>query len=159
MVIDSILVVCVGNICRSPLGERLLAAKLSAAGLDVKVSSAGIAAMTGQAADPDTTAVAQARDVALDGHIARQFTHQIGSDHALILVMEAGHKQSIIKSAPDLSGRILLFDQWTGAKGIADPYRRPIAYHEDVFAKIDQAATAWVDKLTKSPQGKSRHGD
>ncbi|WP_322895259.1 MULTISPECIES: low molecular weight protein-tyrosine-phosphatase [unclassified Yoonia] len=156
MVFDSILVVCVGNICRSPLGERLLADKLAAAGLDIAVSSAGIAALSGHAADTDATSVAAGHGVSLDGHLARQFSHQIGSDHALILVMEAGHKRSIIKSAPDLSGRIMLFDQWTGAKGIADPYRRSIPFHEEVFTLIDHAANAWVDKLQKSPQAKTK---
>lgn len=149
MVFDSILVVCVGNICRSPLGERLLATRLAHRGLDISVSSAGIAALEGYGADADASAVAAGHGVSLDGHVARQFSHQIGSEHALILVMEAGHKQSIIKSAPDLSGRILLFDQWTGARGIADPFRRSVDFHEEVFMQIDKAANAWVDKLAK----------
>ena len=45
---QSILVVCTGNICRSPVGERLLRSRLP----DMKVDSAGIAALTGEAADP-----------------------------------------------------------------------------------------------------------
>ena len=157
MVFDSILVVCVGNICRSPLGERLLAAKLAERGLDIAVTSAGIAALAGHDADPDATAVATARNVSLDGHVARQFSHEIGSSHALILVMEAGHKREIVKNAPDLSGRIMLFDQWTGAVGIPDPYRRSTTFHEEVFAQVEKAATAWVDKLEKSTQGKSKN--
>ncbi|MBR2657094.1 MAG: hypothetical protein IKD58_11525 [Loktanella sp.] len=61
MVFDSILVVCVGNICRSPLGERLLATKIAERGLDIRVASAGIAALEGHGADEDATAVAAAR--------------------------------------------------------------------------------------------------
>ena len=156
MIFDSILVVCVGNICRSPLGERLLAKKLADRDLDIRVSSAGIAAVVGHGADRDATSVAAARGVSLDGHVARQFTRDIGLEHALILVMEAGHKQSIVKSAPDLSGRIMLFDQWTAASGIADPYRRSIGFHEEVHSLIDRAATAWVDKLQKSSQGNNK---
>jgi len=157
MVFDSILVVCVGNICRSPLGERLLATKIAERGLDITVASAGIAALEGHGADDDATAVAAARDVSLDGHVARQFTYEIGAQHALILVMEAGHKREIVKTAPDLSGRIMLFDQWVGAKGIPDPYRRSVTFHEEVFAKVESAANAWVDKLEKSTQGKSKN--
>lgn len=158
MVFESILVVCVGNICRSPAGARLLDSKLAEAGLDITVSSAGIAAMEGHGADAAAAEVAKGRGISLDGHVARQFSHQIGSDHALILVMEPGHKNSIIKSAPDLSGRIMLFDQWTGAKGIPDPYRRSLAFHAEVFALIEAAAVGWVDKLKLTSQGKTKYG-
>lgn len=113
---DSILVVCVGNICRSPVGERLLARRLTDAGSTVSVASAGIAALVGQAADEDAAAVAAAHGISLDGHVARQFTHDIGKAHALVLVMEAGHKREIVRTAPDLAGRIMLFDHWTGGQ-------------------------------------------
>lgn len=157
MQFESILVVCVGNICRSPLGARLLEIKLAEAGLDIAVSSAGIAAVEDHGADADAAREASAHGVSLDGHVARQFSHSIGSDHALILVMEPGHKNNIIKSAPDLSGRIMLFDQWTGAKGIPDPYRRSAEFHAEVFAQIDAAASAWVVKLQKSSRGTQKH--
>lgn len=148
-IVPSILVVCVGNICRSPVGERLLAYRLQQHEADISVSSAGIAALVGHPADQDARQVAARHGVSLEGHVARQFSHELGSDHKLILVMEPGHKREIMKSAPDLSGRIMLFDHWTEAKGIADPYRRSIEFHEEVFAQIDAAASAWVDKLAK----------
>lgn len=157
MVFDSILVVCVGNICRSPLGERLLEKKLLDRGLDITVASAGIAALEGHGADEDAASVALARNVSLDGHAARQFSYEIGAAHALILVMEAGHKWEIVKTAPDLSGRIMLFDHWIGAAGIPDPYRRSIAFHEEVFTQVEKAASAWVDKLQKSTQEKTKN--
>lgn len=157
MVIDSILVVCVGNICRSPLAERLLATKIADRGLDIAVTSAGIAALEGHGADEDAAAVALTRNVSLDGHVARQFSYEIGAAHALILVMEAGHKREIAKMAPDLPGRIMLFDHWIGAAGIPDPYRQSILFHEEVFAKVEKAASAWVDKLQKSTKERTRN--
>lgn len=156
MVFSSILVVCVGNICRSPVGERLLRTQLANQGLEIKVSSAGIAALVGHSADSDAAAVAARHGVSLGGHVARQFTYQIATEHELILVMEAGHKREIIKSFPDLSGRIMMFDLWTGATGVADPYQRTTQFHEEVFAQIKFAATAWMDKLQTSIQGKSK---
>lgn len=157
MVIDSILVVCVGNVCRSPLGERLLAQKIADRGLDIVVASAGIAALEGHGADEDAASVALARNVSLDGHVARQFSYEIGAAHALILVMEVGHKREIVKTAPDLSGRIMLFDQWIDAAGIPDPYRRSITFHEEVFVQVEKAASAWVDKLEKSTKEKTKN--
>lgn len=147
---QSVLVVCVGNICRSPVGERLLASRLSERGADIEVASAGIGALVGHAADEVATSVAAEHGISLDGHVAQQFSRDLGSRYALILVMEPGHRREIVNSAPDLSGRVMLFDHWKGGKGIADPYRRSRLFHEEVFAQIDAAATAWVDKLKPS---------
>lgn len=150
--IGSVLVVCVGNICRSPVGERLLAQRLADAGAQVRVGSAGIGALVGHPADATAAEVAAAHGLALDGHSARQFDRALAVAHELILVMEPGHKHAIAAQVPDVSGRVMLFDQWTGAKGIADPYRHSRDFHERVFAQIDAAATAWVQRL--APRGR-----
>lgn len=141
--IKTVLVVCVGNICRSPLGERLLKAHAP----HLSVASAGIGALVGQSADAAASEVAAARDVSLDGHVARQFDVELGRAADLILVMEAGHKAQIARDASQLSGKIMLFDHWVGAKGIADPYRKSTEFHAIVFDQIEAAAKAWAGKL------------
>lgn len=143
VMVRSILVVCVGNICRSPLGERLLRAALPG----IKISSAGLGALAGAPADPMARDVAAAHGVSLEGHVARQFTPALGQSSDLILVMAPGHRREIARIAPQLSGRVLLFDQWTGGQGIPDPYRKPRAVHEDVFARIAAGAEAWSRRL------------
>ena len=143
----SVLVVCVGNICRSPLGERLLRTHLSALESDISVSSAGIGALVGHAADDRASEVAAGHGVSLDGHSARQFNGALGQAHDLILVMEPGHKHEIMRSNPALSGKVMLFDHWTGAKGIADPYRNSVEFHEQVFGQVATAAEAWAKRL------------
>ena len=140
---NSILVVCVGNICRSPVGERLLAEKLP----QMRVSSEGISALVDHAADETMSKVAEKHGLSLAGHKARQFTAEIGSDHDLILVMEAGHKREILRSAPQLSGRIMLFDQWSGGQGIPDPYTHGPSVHEAAFQKIAASANEWTHRL------------
>ncbi len=147
---NSILVVCVGNICRSPVGERLLAARLRELGSDATVSSAGIGALVGQGPDETAAAVAAEHGIGLDGHVARQFSRELGLAHDLILTMEPGHRREIINAAPDISGRVMLFDHWQGGKGIADPYRHSRQFHEEVFSRIDKAGTAWARKLAPS---------
>lgn len=147
MQLKSILVVCVGNICRSPVGERLLAAKLAERGAEIAVSSAGIGAMVGHEADQTTQQVAAARGLSLAGHVARQFTAEMGQGADLILVMEPGHRREIARQAPALSGRVMLFDHWLGGKGIEDPYRRPVAFHEAVQDRIAEAAESWAARL------------
>lgn len=143
--IKTVLVVCVGNICRSPLGERLL--KTHAPHLSV--TSAGIGALVGKGADATATEVAKMRGVSLEGHVARQFDTGLGKAADLILVMEAGHKSQIARDMPQLSGKTMLFDHWAGAKGIADPYQKSSEFHGLVFDQIEAAAKAWADKLTR----------
>lgn len=141
--IRSVLVVCVGNICRSPLGERLLARALPG----VRVGSAGLGAVVGAAADADAQAVAAEIGVTLEGHVARQLTEVIGRDHDLILVMEPGHRAEVGRRFPQLSGRTMLYDHWTGGQGIADPYRKPIEAHRAARDRIAAAAEAWISRL------------
>lgn len=141
--IRSVLVVCVGNICRSPLGERMLAQALP----HVRVGSAGLGAVVGAAADPDAAAVAAEIGVALDGHVARQLTEEIGRDHDLILVMEPGHRAEVGRRFPQLSGRTMLFDHWTGGQGIADPFRKPLEAHRKSRDRIAAAAEGWIRRL------------
>ena len=70
---DAILIVCVGNICRSPTAERLLQQALP----PKTVGSAGIAALTGQGAEVPARAVAQHQGLSLAGHIAQQLTRAL----------------------------------------------------------------------------------
>lgn len=139
----SILVVCVGNICRSPLGERLLRAGLP----DKTVTSAGLGAVVGAPADATAAEAAAEIGISLDGHVARQLTAQIGSAHDLILVMEPRHRAEILRSFPQLSGRTMLFDKWANGQGIADPYRKPLEFHRNVRDEIARAADGWIARL------------
>ena len=143
--IKSVLVVCVGNICRSPMGERLLAQALPG----VTVSSAGIAAVVGAAADDTATATATEIGLDLGGHIARQITAELGAAHDLILVMEPGHRAELTRRFPQLSGRAMLFDHWIGGKGISDPYRKSMEAHRQTRDRIAQSAKTWADQLRR----------
>ncbi len=140
---EKLLVVCVGNICRSPVGERVLAAGIP----NVTVSSAGIGALVGHGPEKTASDVAAARGVSLDGHVARQFTSRIGEDSDLILVMEPGHRRQIGRLTPHLLGRVMLFDHWGEAAGIPDPYRKSREYHENIFDLISSAADDWIGRL------------
>lgn len=145
MQFQRVLVVCVGNICRSPVGEALL--RRHAPGLTV--ASAGIGALVGHGADEDAAAVAGEHDLSLEGHVARQFTPDLAAGYDLILVMEPGHRREIVRVAPHLSGKTMLFDAWTGQRGIPDPYRKSRAFHETVYREIEVAAEAWAAKLRR----------
>jgi len=143
--IQSILVVCVGNICRSPVGERLLRRALP----DFEITSAGLGAVVGAPADGRAAEAAAEIGLDVSGHIARQLTEEIGCKHDLILVMEAGHRAEISRRFPQLSGRVMLFDHWIGETGIADPYREPIEAHRLARDRIAEAAESWSKRLRR----------
>ena len=140
-----VLVVCMGNICRSPVAERLLGA---ASGGKVEVSSAGLGALVGHPADALAAEVAAAHGISLASHAARQFTAQLGRGQDLILVMEPRYREAVGEQAPELLGRVMLYDQWTGGAGIPDPYGRSRAFHEQVFSLLDTATQAWAVRLS-----------
>lgn len=116
-----------------------------------KVTSAGLGALVGHSADATASDVAAAHGVSLDGHLARQFTADLGGTQDLILVMEPKHRADIGQIAPHLLGKTMLFDHWIGAKGIDDPYKLSREFHELTFAKIKDAGQAWALRLAKQP--------
>ncbi|MGF1788263.1 protein tyrosine phosphatase [Photobacterium swingsii] len=140
---DKILVVCVGNICRSPSGEYMLKKLLPTK----EIASAGVGALVGKPADKIAAQVAQEHGISLDGHVAQQVTSDLCRDYDLILVMEKGHIDAVANIAPEARGKTMLFGQWIGQKDIPDPYRQSREAFDHAYALIDGAAQAWAQKL------------
>ncbi|EOZ1454117.1 protein tyrosine phosphatase [Enterobacter bugandensis] len=140
---NSILVVCTGNICRSPIGERLLRQQLP----DAQVSSAGIIGLEGRPADATAKAVALRHGVSLEGHVARKVTRFLLQKSDLILVMEPEHLRFIASVAPENRGKSLLFGQWLETKDIPDPYRKSREAFEYVFEQLGKASQEWARRL------------
>ena len=143
---EKILVVCVGNICRSPTGERLLRERLPGR----QVSSAGVSALVDKPADKVASEVAQQHGFSLEGHSARQLTRELCQDADLILVMEKGHISAVTAIDPGARGKTMLFGQWLHKKSIPDPYRQNDEMFEAVFEQLETAATRWAEKLLQT---------
>lgn len=144
---NKILVVCVGNICRSPIGERYLQKLLP----DKEVASAGIASkksrLEGKPADAMATEVASEHGVSLEGHGSQQLTSELCSRYDLILVMEKGHMEALTQIAPEARGKTMLFGQWIGQKDIPDPYKQSKEAFDFAYDLIEKSADAWIKKL------------
>lgn len=140
---DSILIVCTGNICRSPIGERFLRNLLP----NKKIDSAGTGALIDHTADNSAIKVAQIHGVSLDGHQARQFTSSIGRQYDLILAMEKSHIEQIGYIAPEARGKTMLFGHWLEQRDIPDPYRKSDEAFLSVYKLIEQAGILWAQKL------------
>ncbi|SFC52616.1 protein-tyrosine phosphatase [Kosakonia oryzae] len=140
---NKILVVCVGNICRSPTAERLL--KKYQPGLTV--ASAGLGALVGRGADANAVSVAADNQLSLEGHCARQVSGAMCREYDLILVMEKRHIASLCEIAPEMRGKVMLFGHWDNEREIPDPYRKSREAFEAVYTLLDQSARQWAQAL------------
>lgn len=143
---SNILVVCVGNICRSPMGEYLLKAHAMQANTAVVVASAGLGALVGHGADPLAVEVMDEHGVDIGTHRAQQLTSELVKHYELILVMEQWQLQEIERLYPYARGRVHLLGKW-GKEEIADPYKKPKAAFVEAYEKINRACEEWSKKL------------
>ena len=141
---DSILVVCTGNICRSPIGERYLQSVLPGK----KIDSAGTGALVGYEADASAKRIAEIHGLSLDAHSGKQFTASLGRQYDLILVMERTHLEQIGRIAPEARGKTMLFGHWQDQKEIPDPYRKSEEAFASVYELIKRAGDSWAKKLS-----------
>jgi protein-tyrosine phosphatase len=142
---DSVLVVCAGNICRSPTAEYLLKEKL--AGKNISVSSAGLTALEGKPADSTAKQLAQAHGINMDSHQGRQLNSQLVAQNNVILVMEQRHLDDLHSRYPEARGKTFLLGKWLGDKEIPDPYRKSTEAFDHVYTLIDSACSAWQKYL------------
>lgn len=111
---ENILVVCTGNICRSPIAERLLRKHFPQ---KKKLTQQGSGAFAGHAADSEAIFVAQENDLSpLDTYKGKQFNSEIARKYDLILVMDKGHIEQISKTVPEARGKTMLLGYWLGDK-------------------------------------------
>lgn len=136
-----ILMVCVGNVCRSPTAEVILRS-LCRDG-SIVVESAGLGALAGRPIDPLADAVLAEHGLSGAGHVARQVTPALIDTADLILVMEAPQLGAIRALAPCATDRTFLLGKWHGEIDIPDPYRQRLAVFRDVYWMIDKAVNSW----------------
>lgn len=102
----SVLFVCTGNICRSPMAERLLLARLAATGnRTITVASAGTRAVVGWPIDDAAALVLRELGGDDQGHVARQLTSDMLQRADLVLTASAEHRARILREAPALMRR------------------------------------------------------
>ncbi len=150
--------VCLGNICRSPMAAAVLRAKLAAAGLAgaVAVDSAGTGHWhVGKPADPRARAALVARGYA-DEHCARQFTARDFARYDLVVVMDAENLRDVRRLAPDVAAAdaVRLLRSYDPAAprdaAIADPYYGGPEGFDRVLDQVERACDGLVAQLRRT---------
>ncbi len=140
-----ILIVCVGNICRSPMAEYLFRQRMATRGIEF--SSAGLGALVGS--PMDATALQLLAENGIDGtmHRAHQLTPTILRQADLVLGMEKNHVAAMIRLAPEVRDKVYLLDKWLHGNDIPDPYRQQRTVFEHVHEIITQGVSSWEPYL------------
>jgi len=148
--IKSILIVCTGNICRSPMAEGVLKYKLNQAGLaHIQVNSAGTSGWDNQT--PTFEAVQACSEIGIDISklCSAPISEQMIQSADLIVAMEKYHINEIIKLYNTADKLYLLGDFHADKPGmeINDPYGMPIFYYQKILDLICQCSNRLIDKL------------
>ncbi|WP_368865209.1 low molecular weight protein-tyrosine-phosphatase [Stenotrophomonas maltophilia] len=151
-----LLVVCLGNICRSPMAEGALRARLEASPLAgrVQVDSAGTGDWhVGEPPDRRAIACAAGHGVDISGLRARQLRADDFQRFDWILCADEANLRDAgrLATAQELQRqRLALYLPWSGGQGVAaipDPYTGGSDHFEQVWTLVDQAAERAVARL------------
>ena len=141
-----ILLVCSGNICRSPTAEGLLTRLCADAGLDCTFDSAGMHGIhAGEA--PDTRAIKMAKPYGID--ISKQRARQIRSsdfdEFDIIYAMDSGHMQGLKAKKP--TGAHAKLKMFAETQDVPDPWYGDMSHFQETYDIIETAAQNIVQDL------------
>jgi protein-tyrosine-phosphatase len=150
-----ILVVCTANICRSPMGQGLLAHALSAQSEplhSLKVISAGVAAHTGEAVSENSVTALKKVGIDISRHHSQGLTQKLLDDSLLVLAMTESHRAIIQSRARPAPKNLYLFREFlppSANREIIDPFGGPLKLYESCRDEMVEAVPALIEFLRK----------
>jgi len=155
--IQNILLVCTGNICRSPLAASLLEKALKEHGLDVTVTSAGTGAWDGAPASEGAYLVGLERGLDLSGHRARLLSRELVESADLILTMARHHRARVDELGGE--GRVFVLGEYAGrgpeSVEVSDPFGGDLEVYRDTCQELEALVAAAAGRLA----AESKRGD
>lgn len=150
-----VVMVCSGNICRSPMAAGLLRHTWQArAGNGLAVSSMGTLGLAGQPATPEAVRACAERDVDIAAHRSRGLIGEELHRAGLILVMEPAHRRLLTLYFPALAGRTNLLGAWPRSTvrgcAVADPMGRSLSYYRRICGQIARHVARIVPALREA---------
>lgn len=143
MAFNNILVVCVGNICRSPMAEALLKQRYP----DKNIDSAGVGALVGHPADPAALEIMAGQEIDITNHVAKQIDENLAKKADLIFTMSDGQTKWIEERWPFCRGKTFKLGHWSN-KDIADPYKLEMSAFQTAYQDIVDGIDQWADKIS-----------
>ena len=140
----TILFVCTGNTCRSPMAEGLFNAAAQKAGLDARALSCGLSVSAGHPATSEAVEAISMHGVDISGHAAVQISEVLVAGASDILGMTLDHVAYLRQLYPDHAGRIDILDN----DNITDPFCQGQEVYRAVARQIAGAVERLVERLS-----------
>lgn len=145
---QTVVVLCIGNICRSPLAMIQLQSQLKAAGSPITVTSAGLGALHNHPAHEIMQKIAEDQQLDLSNHHAKQVTPETIKSADLIFVMTENQKNQVHLEFPQSRGKVFLLHN-NPPMDIPDPYQKTEQDFKNAAASIQEGVNQWVKLLSK----------
>ncbi len=147
-----ILLVCTGNICRSPLAAALLQRALTDRGIEgMDVSSAGTGAWDGAPVSEGAYLVGLERGLDLSAHRARLLTRELIEEADLVLTMARHHRARVDELGGE--GRVFVLGEYAGREGdeaeVSDPFGGDLEVYRDTCVELEALIEAAVERIVK----------
>jgi protein-tyrosine phosphatase len=141
---ENILVLCIGNICRSPMAEAMLKQALPSK----NIYSAGLGALIGKPADPFSVELMAEQGIDITAHRAQQISPHLVSQSDLILVMDREQKRHVETHYFGARGKV--FRLCDALKvDVHDPYREGVESFRVAQELIADGVKFWAEQITK----------
>lgn len=147
----TIVFICTGNTCRSPLAEAGMRRLASEAGLDCSVTSAGLAVFGAIPASENARIAATEAGLDLSTHVSRPFAKAVALGSDLIVTMTQRHKEGILHKIPALEGKVLTLAEFAGEgpADVPDPAGGDIEEYRSARDRILQYLQKAVQRMTE----------
>ncbi len=145
----SVLVVCTGNVCRSPAVERLLAARLTE---DVHVISAGTRALVGAPISAPMVPLIEAAGGSVDGFVARAVTDQLVEGADVVIAAAREHRSIVVGSHPPALLKAFTLRELARLAALVDPAALPAGSPAERFRALVPLARAARGRVLVPPE-------
>lgn len=146
--IYTIVFVCTGNTCRSPMAQIMLHELLAENGGAFKVLSAGTHAATGAPAAGPAVGVMEELGLDLNSHSSTMLSPELVAEADLLLTMTEAHKNYVIDSYPHASAKTFTLKQFAGLDGdVGDPFGGDVGIYRETAVELRRLLQTVAQRL------------